>query len=133
MMKSVAIIIILVLVSACESKDERELEIGRNAGKIDFSELVPGQWNKVCLFAPYSNNKVAEETLGFKWDLEGKSRIYNLDGITLFVFAKGKKVEYFYEVPRWADFSHLGGSCFERNNANFNVKPNGAEHVPNNL
>jgi len=130
---SVATILFLFLLTACENRDSRVLEIDRNAGLINFTEIVPEDWDKVCLFGPYSNNKTAHDLLGFSWELEEESRIYSLDGITLFVFVKNNDVQKFHEVPRWADFSHLSGNCYARSNSKFNVKPNGAVHVPNDV
>lgn len=123
---------LITLFTACESKDEHTLTIDKNAGEIDLSEIVHSDWDEVCLFSPYSNNKIAEDLLGFPWDLEKNSDIYSSDGITLFVFAKNNSVVSYYEVARWADFDDLSGNCFARNNSKFNVKPGGVQHVPKN-
>jgi hypothetical protein len=125
--------LIFLLLVACNADYGNRLNIDGNAGEIDFSAIIEGEWDRVCLFEPYSNNEVAKKLLGFHWDLEGNSAIYMDEGLTLFVFAKGNEVEVFHEVPRWADFSHLGGKCFLHGNSVFNIKSGDAKHVPKNV
>lgn len=131
MMKGVTLLALLLSVTACDSHSDRVLEIDKNAGDINLADMVDGDWDRLCLFPPYANNKMAAERLGFAWDLEATSRIDTWDAITLLVFSQQGKVRFFYEVPRWADFAHLAGHCFERSNAHFNVRSGVVAHLPN--
>ncbi|MDH5368867.1 MAG: hypothetical protein OEW99_02505 [Gammaproteobacteria bacterium] len=120
----------LTLFSACSQESyEHILEIDKNAGAYNFEQAVKVNWNKVCFFGPYSNNTFAKRTLGFEWNLEKHSSIYNNDGITLAVFTNGANVITYKEIPRYADFSTFSGKCYPKTNAKFNVEPGNVTHT----
>jgi hypothetical protein len=89
-------------------------------GGVDLAATVPGQWERVCVLGPYSNNATASQTLGFPWDVESHSSIVSNDGISLLLFVQDSKViAYTEHERRFGDFSNLSGRCFPRSNARF--------------
>jgi hypothetical protein len=89
---------------------------------IDLSTEIEGDWDKVCLFTPYSSNQEAERLIGFEFDIESKSNIYELDSITLFLVVKRRQVIDYFEVPRNSiDFSAREADCYPREKAWFNI------------
>ncbi len=96
-----------------------------NDGKfIDLSSAVPGAWDKVCFFGPYSNNDVVKVTLGFFWDVESRTTIQTNEGISLLLFIRGNNIFEMVEHSRAdGDFSNLSGQCFPRNKALFEHDP----------
>lgn len=87
---------------------------------VDLVEAVPSQWDKACVIGPYMGDTHAEETLGFAWPVERRTRIEDDDGISLLVFVRGTSVVEYIEHPRsQGDFAGLAGRCFERDDARF--------------
>ncbi len=87
---------------------------------VNLAEAVPGNWAKVCIFGPYSDNNAAYKTLGFRWNLEKHSSITTGEGIGLLVFIKGQKVVAQVEHPRKnGDFTNLSRQCFQREYSTF--------------
>ncbi len=105
------------------SKISKDLETqiqNNNWERIDLAQVGGAAWRRVCVLGPYSGNNRAEETLGFKWDLEQKTSALSSDGATLLVFVEGKEVVAYAEHPRnLGDFSSLSDQCFDRGKAKF--------------
>jgi hypothetical protein len=90
---------------------------------IQMTEFVTGDWDKLCILGPYSDNQLALQVLGFEWQLESLSSVWINDGVTLLIFVKRGKVESYFEVTRSPlDFNSLDEQCFIRNEAVFNVE-----------
>lgn len=88
--------------------------------QIDFSEEIAGQWDRLCIFGPYSSNEFARSVLKFDWDLEANSGVYLLDSISLIVAVHESDVIALYEVDReHADFAEFTGKCYRRESAKF--------------
>jgi hypothetical protein len=89
-------------------------------GNVDLVEANPGDWDRVCVLGPYSSNDTAKRTLGFAWDVEGRTPIRRNDGIAVLLFVHGKQVSEHVEHPRnLGDFAHLSGKCIPRAQARF--------------
>lgn len=85
---------------------------------LDLTRVGPNDWDRVCIFGPYTTNDLVESDLGFKWDAESESSIAANDGINLIVFTRGKQVLSFAEHGRGhADFDSEGHRCTSRTNA----------------
>ena len=118
-MKQVAILLILILFSACNMKEENKTseaifsQLKNSDWRIvDFAKTVPFPFEKVCILGPYSSNKYAEQTLGFYWDIETETDIGLNEGINLIAFIKNNEVIYHVEHPRnKGDFWKLSGKC----------------------
>jgi len=89
-------------------------------GTVDLSIAVPGEWQRVCVLGPYSNNETASQTLGFAWNVESRSSIRSSDGISVLAFVEGNEVVAYAEHERrFGDFAGLSGRCFVRARAKF--------------
>jgi hypothetical protein len=85
---------------------------------VDLAVSVPGNWEKVCVFGPYSNNETIKKTLGFEWGTEAKTSIQTDEGISLLLFVRENRAITYIEHPRnHGDFSNLTAQCFPRKNA----------------
>lgn len=114
--------------ASCSSEygGSHKLPIKSVDGLVNLAEVVDGEWDRVCIFSPYSTNQVAEDVLGFKWPLETESGVGVNDGVSLLVFVKSSSVASFYEIPRnTTDFTNLGGACYGREDSVFKVDSNG--------
>ncbi len=120
---------LILLQVSCTDADNITLDL--NKEDVDFSVVVNGGWNKLCIIKPYSDNSVARSLLGFDWDLEAKSEIHDLDNITLLVFATDLRVIQFSEVSRKIDFSKFGNICIERDDAKFKIENNDISYTGN--
>ncbi|MBA6413392.1 hypothetical protein H2508_09745 [Parahaliea sp. F7430] len=116
-------LLIILLTSSCyefQAAPKRMFNVSQEF--IDLSMEVDGDWDRICIITPYSNNAIVQETIGFKYDIESKSSIDVLDGITLLVATNQNKVVQYFEVPRNnIDFSSLGLGCYASGNAKFKV------------
>jgi len=117
------LIVFCVSCSKIGEAPERTFDISKES--IDLSVELLGNWQRVCIITPYSNNQYAEEILGFKFDVENNSSILSSDGITLLITVKDNEVVEYFEVPRNnLDFSSLktGKSrCYIKGNAKFKI------------
>lgn len=87
---------------------------------VNLGEAVPGDWEKVCMFGPYSDNKAAKKSLGFSWNLEKHSSISSNGEVALLVFIKGQKVlDYVEHSRKDGDFTNLSRKCFQRDHSTF--------------
>ena len=134
-MNRLLILICILLVSACSENQKSWRGINSDSGEVDLAKVVIESWDRVCFFAPYSNNDYAKKLLGFSWPIEEMSKINKSEAITLFVFSQGKTVTSYHEVQNygWVDFYRLGGQCFSSNDAVFYIKSGLVEHIPKNV
>jgi len=127
------IIVALCLLSISCSKYNEALSktFDVSSGTVDLSKQLQGNWDKVCLLTPYSNNESAENILGFKFNVEEKSNIFVSDSITLVVAVKGNEVLKYFEVPRSnIDLASIDASCYTKDNAKFKIKnSNNSWHI----
>ena len=85
---------------------------------IDLAEVVPGDWDRVCVLAPYTNNEQAEHVLGFAWDVERHTDIASSDGEVVLVFIRGQSVVDYTEHDRvHGDLAQLTPPCLLRSAA----------------
>jgi hypothetical protein len=89
-------------------------------GTVDLVEANPGEWDRVCILGPYSDNAAAKQTLGFDWDVEGRTPIRRNDGIAVLLFVRGNQVTAHVEHPRnLGDFVPNSRKCIARADARF--------------
>ncbi|WP_310485684.1 hypothetical protein [Chamaesiphon sp. VAR_48_metabat_403] len=121
--KNITILCLFLITSCGSSLSKISTEIDtqidyNNSERIDLAKVGDSSWERVCIFGPYSNNNKAEQTLGFKWDLEKKAPVLSEGGVNVLAFVKGKEVSTHVEHPRHlSDFAQLSGQCFDRSNA----------------
>lgn len=125
-MKKVLILVIAIVLTSCSSNTKEEDKISDKIYSqlkqsewktIEFSKSVPFQFDKVCLFGPYSTNERTKEALGFYWDIELKTQISGNDGINVIVFVKDNEVISYVKHPRHkGDFWRLSSKCFDYKN-----------------
>ena len=117
-------VVVVLLLAACTSRDRgisekltAEFDASTSA-PIDMAKIGPPGWEKLCVLGPYSTNEAAEQTLGFKWDVEHKSDVVTNDGINLLLFVKGHEVLAHSEHRRdKGDFLKLEPRCLTRTQA----------------
>lgn len=86
-----------------------------NNGMVDLRQTGKGEWTKICVFAPYSDDQDAKRILGFEWDLEQQTTIDTDDSVSLLVYVRGQYVVGNAQLKRTQyDFAHLHGQCFKR-------------------
>ncbi|RJQ48739.1 MAG: hypothetical protein C4528_01845 [Gammaproteobacteria bacterium] len=108
--------------SRISSEIERQIS-QTNGQTINLSEVGGPEWERVCIFGPYSNNVMARKALGFAWDLEANTSIALSDSINVFVFVKGGSVVAYTEHSRrHGDFWMLSGRCFNRDRAILSIR-----------
>jgi hypothetical protein len=89
-------------------------------GNVDLVEANPGEWDRVCVLGPNSDNAAAKRLLGFDWDVEGRTPIRRNDGIAVLLFVRGKEVTEHIEHPRnLGDFVPNSRKCIARADARF--------------
>lgn len=90
------------------------------SGAVDLRTAAPGDWDRVCIFAPCSTDEDALHTLGFPWPLTQNSGVWRSDGVSLLVFSRGEDVVAAVDHPRGdGDFSTLADRCFSPGQARF--------------
>lgn len=129
MLRKIALILIaLFIVSALYLFSNRaaNLELQVEDGQVNLATSIPGDWDGLCVLAPYSTNSMAEETLGEAFNVELRSNIASSDSIALVVTMKDDSVTDAFEVSRNnVDFAHFGGRCFDREESQFSVPADG--------
>ena len=134
MNKCLTLILVILLISCSKVGEAPERTFDHSKEFVDLSIEIRGNWKQVCIITPYSNNQSAEDLIGFKFDIETKSKIHTLDGITLLVATDGNKVFEYFEVPRDnLDFSSLKSSCYSKDDSKFKIINrngwNGVQHI----
>jgi len=91
-----------------------------NGTEIDLSKVIKSNFERVCIFGPYSQNKGVENLLGFKWNIEAKTSIHLDDGHNVLVFIRDTHVIDYVKHPRnLGDFAKFSGQCFDKFNSKF--------------
>ena len=118
--------LVAAVAAACSRHDEVANSIFDDFKKsdrrsVDLDRALPQPWKRVCMLGPYTGNSMTHATLGFKWNSQEFSDVWDNEGITLLVFvAADEKVAFFTDYPRSSgDFSNLTRQCFDRSNARF--------------
>ncbi|MBE9140775.1 LysE family translocator [Nodosilinea sp. LEGE 07088] len=82
---------------------------------IDLADIGPPNWERLCVLSPYSTNENASSTLGFDWDVEGKTGIESRDDVYVLVFVDQGNVLSHVEIPRQErELINSSISCLER-------------------
>ena len=116
-MKCLYLLVLIFCLFACSygEVEAPRLNFDYAEEPIKLIEYVDGNWEKVCVLGPYSDNAAASELLGFQWPLESLSSVWVNDGVTLLLFVKSGEILNYYEVARAPyDFSVFSNSCIER-------------------
>jgi len=115
------------------SNRSETIDLRPSGGIVDLSVSLPGEWDRVCVIAPYSTNSRASKILGVAVNIALRSSIAVLDNIALLVTLNDGEVSGLFEVSRGSvDFAHLGGECYRRGDSIFSVPRGGhpsATHV----
>lgn len=122
--------LVLILSTACLGQGQKLSPISQSMAAqlkaeegtpLDLSQVGPDTWQRVCIFGPYTDNKTAEQTLGFAWDLEQVTALDMSDGINVLVFIRNpaEVVAYTAHPRDKGDFADITPQCFEREQAQF--------------
>ena len=83
--------------------------------RLDLGVVGPPSLERMCVLGPYSDNRRANQILGFDWDAEGHTVISSSDAINVLVFIRGNEVLAYDDVLRSrADFADLDPPCVTR-------------------
>lgn len=122
-MRPILMIFMLAALAACRSQDSTAIAnefLSSDPRGVDLSVAVHGEWDRVCVLGPYSNDAMAADILGFNWPAEALTDISHRDGIAVLVFARDDSVVTYVEHSRgYGDFSNLSGRCFAKDRAKF--------------
>jgi hypothetical protein len=89
---------------------------------VDFAKLTPFQWERMCVFGPYSNRESTENRLGFAWK-DYPSGQLDSDALTLVVFVcEQRVVRWFIHPMAKGDLEVLRGKDYLPNQAKFEVR-----------
>lgn len=106
--------------------------VQRGEARLDISALSPGEWDRLFVFAPYTDEEEVMRELGFQWGDFRRSSIQSSDRVSLLVFTEGVRVVEWFDHPRsMGDFSGLwrpGG--YSRQESVFSVEYAGEEMWP---
>lgn len=91
-----------------------------------FSEVIDGDWDRVCIFRPYTATSVVDSALGARWRGADETGIATRDDATLVVFARNSDVVSHVMYPRHkGDFGTPGPEswyCLPRDRAVFQLR-----------
>jgi hypothetical protein len=88
---------------------------------IDFKQLAHFEWDKVCIFEPYTSHKIINQELGFEWN-NSVVGVLEREDTDLIVFVKGNKViGYVEHANKNGDFEIKDRMGFLPNEAVFEV------------
>jgi len=122
-MRRILMIFMLAALAACRSQDSAAVAnnfLSSDPRGVDLSVAVRGEWDRVCVLGPYSNDTKAADILGFSWPAETLTDISHSDAISVLVFARDESVVTYVEHSRgYGDFSNLSGRCFAKDRAKF--------------
>jgi hypothetical protein len=99
--------------------------VASGAASFDFASADPAfQWDRVHVFAPYSDKQSVEKELGFRWSGFSRTTIEVLDGVALVVFVRNGKVVHWYEHPRGkGDLAYLDNNKgYARSESKFRIE-----------
>ena len=90
-----------------------ELAVAKKRGNkepvvVEVAQLTDFDWDRMFVFAPYTDVKTVHKTLGYEWRGAEVSQIERMDRFHLLVFTKDSKVVKYFEYPR-------GGGHFNLN------------------
>ena len=76
------------------------ITLNPQGGAVDLAQSIDGEWDSVCILAPYTTNPMAGEVLGTPLNVELRSRAYSSDSFALLVTLADGDVDGLYEVSR---------------------------------
>ena len=92
-----------------------------DSAPCDLAEMVPAEWDKACIFGPYTRNKQINAAIGFDWQCADSRELESSDWGCLIVFVKGNKVVGYATISRSdCDFAKAAG-CYSRKDALFRL------------
>ncbi|HEX6134042.1 MAG TPA: hypothetical protein VFZ24_08760 [Longimicrobiales bacterium] len=96
------------------------------SARTDFAQVVPGDWDRVCVFRPGTTYERVDSVLGTAWSGTRSTGIAARDDATLLVFARGGTVvEHVLYPIRKGDFGTPGPEqwyCRQRTRAVFELR-----------
>ena len=110
-------------------------QVRRGPGhQLALSEVALFDWDRVCLFGPYTPAATLVETTGLSEAARASHGIERNDGIALLLFLEGHRIVREVTLPREeGDFApELLGKCYSPRNAIFAVRvapPNSSGNI----
>ncbi|MGH7449530.1 MAG: hypothetical protein ACREK1_07210 [Longimicrobiales bacterium] len=124
--------LLLSLSTACASQSNDSLAftieqaLATSPMGTDFSNVVPGDWDRVCIFRPGSTYERVDSVLGARWPDVRNTGIETADDVTLIAFVRGSSVVAHVMYPVFkGDFGTPGPEqwyCRPRGNAVFQLR-----------
>ena len=101
---------------------EQALATSPNGASLD--RQVSGEWERLCVFRPYTPVPLIDSALGFEWRGARSAGLDVTDTHTLLVFATADDVDRYVMFPRAkGDFTLADdGSCIDRRDAVFQLR-----------
>lgn len=107
---------------ACDYEQAQTLQPQEIDGRVNLAVQLPGEWEQLCFFTPYSSNGAAREVLGFRYNITARSNVAYDDSHLVLATVAGKEVIGLYEIPiNSFDTASYLSSCVEREEALFDV------------
>ncbi len=94
-----------------------------NATEIKLNKITNFDWERVCIFSPYTPVTEINTSLGFDWKQADKINLQDDEVNCLIVFINNKKVVKYILFPRnKGDFSNLYQQCYANERAIFKIQ-----------
>ncbi|HEX2166896.1 MAG TPA: hypothetical protein VHG09_06610 [Longimicrobiales bacterium] len=128
----IGLVLLLSMSTACASQSNDSLvftieqALATSPGGADFSRSIPGDWDRVCIFRPYTTYERVDSVLGERWAGARRTGIESSDHATLIAFVSGSDVmsHVLYPVDK-GDFGTRGPEqwyCLPRERAVFEMR-----------
>jgi len=111
---------VLALLSC--SSAVNDLSLRSHNGEVDLTQQIPGDWQKVCLFTPYTTGLMGQELSGIDSEAIEKMGIHNSDSFTVLALINADDSYTFYRVSRRdTAFAYTQSQCFNRSASRLKV------------
>ena len=128
--KYLALLFYTVLAGCSPELDAASVSLEVAESKINLKQSFSEDWDRVCVFGPYTTPNMAKAILGFDYNTALNSDIYSSDSIALLITIKANSVVNSYEINRKnADFTPLSGKCFDHEDSVFFREGRGHPYV----
>ncbi|MDG2150581.1 MAG: hypothetical protein P8N09_13780 [Planctomycetota bacterium] len=123
-MRLVRLVLVIAFVSACGDPSSKHLDTwaAQAPGTIlSMTDVVPGPWDFLYVFGPYTSPEEIDAALGFHWEDPRASRLDMHDDAAMLLFVhNGTVVEALVQSRRSPDMTSLGrAEPYSREEARF--------------
>lgn len=116
-MKCFLVVLFIALLTAC-SADVEELELRSSSGQVNLAQQVPGDWERICIFTPYTTGDRAEELSGIPGYIVNATDIAHSDSFVILAALYADESYSLYRVSMAnVVFVNHSPECFGRDQA----------------